>query len=446
MLKRFFHLNFSLWFPIIFVWFYKTNHPWDVFYFSQLLLHCCEYFCSSINHSTWFCFSGTTLTTTITMASGVLTFSFSRIPQQIFTWSKTGTQISPMHLMWARSILIFPVIQIHYIPILQFRLLQPGLVWRSRDHLHDRSFPAMDHDSIWQCIYKWFPGSHTRKLFCTNRCQCWKYYECHSRYLLGYSNCWYFPDSLCSKWYNKLSLQRHQRKRKLIVSTLTGLLPEQTILLRWQHAVQEYQAPILFLSLSLLISLRWIALFLASSMFPISQYHRWFQLDSIHSRGYIPCSLFRRWNNKLLYIDADGSNGSLVSLSNLNPGMTYQIQVSSICSGTSSGYSVPFIFTTDVTPVPCIRPYGLTNPALTNNTAQIDWTPYVTADTFRDLLHWIGKRKLPLCGIVRSTRKFLHNHRTESPRRLTAYRWVQFAMDPESDIVRPFNSPLTQLR
>ena len=84
-----------------------------------------------------------------------------------------------------------------------------------------------------------------------------------------------------------------------------------------------------------------------------------------------------------LYIDADGSNGSLVSLSNLNPGMTYQIQVSSICSGTSSGYSVPFIFTTDVTPVPCIRPYGLTNPALTNTTAQIDWTPYVTADTFR---------------------------------------------------------------
>ncbi|MBK9541365.1 MAG: fibronectin type III domain-containing protein [Bacteroidetes bacterium] len=84
-----------------------------------------------------------------------------------------------------------------------------------------------------------------------------------------------------------------------------------------------------------------------------------------------------------IYMDSDGSMGSLVSLSNLNPGMTYQIQVSSICTGISSGYSVPFIFTTDVTPVPCIRPYGLTVPAFTNTTAQIDWTPYVTADTFR---------------------------------------------------------------
>ena len=84
-----------------------------------------------------------------------------------------------------------------------------------------------------------------------------------------------------------------------------------------------------------------------------------------------------------IYIDSDGGNGSLVSLANLNPGMTYQIQVSSICSGVSSGYSQPYIFTTDVTPVPCIRPYGITTPVLTNTTAQIDWTPYVTADTFR---------------------------------------------------------------
>lgn len=84
-----------------------------------------------------------------------------------------------------------------------------------------------------------------------------------------------------------------------------------------------------------------------------------------------------------IYLDSDGSQGSLVSLANLNPGMTYQIQVSSICSGVSSGYSAPFIFTTDVTPVPCIRPYGLTAPVVTNTTAQLDWTPYVTADTFR---------------------------------------------------------------
>ena len=69
--------------------------------------------------------------------------------------------------------------------------------------------------------------------------------------------------------------------------------------------------------------------------------------------------------------------------SNLNPGTTYTVQISSICTGVSSGYSIPFNFTTLSTPVACVRPWGLSSSNITNISATLNWSPNVTADTFR---------------------------------------------------------------
>jgi hypothetical protein len=62
---------------------------------------------------------------------------------------------------------------------------------------------------------------------------------------------------------------------------------------------------------------------------------------------------------------------------------TYLVQVSSLCGGVSSGYSPAFIFTTGSTPIPCVKPFNLGVSSVTNYTALVTWTPYVTADTFR---------------------------------------------------------------
>lgn len=82
------------------------------------------------------------------------------------------------------------------------------------------------------------------------------------------------------------------------------------------------------------------------------------------------------------YINQPGASGSSAVISGLMPNTTYQVQVSSICTGSSSGYSKTITFTTVNGPVACVTPYGLATTNMTGTTADISWTPLVTADSF----------------------------------------------------------------
>ena len=84
-----------------------------------------------------------------------------------------------------------------------------------------------------------------------------------------------------------------------------------------------------------------------------------------------------------IWKDVNGGGGSSTSLTNLLPNTTYQFQVSSKCNGITSAYSTSYVFTTLNTPVPCIVPYGLSTTNITNNSAKVNWTNLVSADTFR---------------------------------------------------------------
>jgi len=81
--------------------------------------------------------------------------------------------------------------------------------------------------------------------------------------------------------------------------------------------------------------------------------------------------------------DVNGGGAHSTTLGNLLPNTAYQFQVSSKCNGVTSAYSSSFVFTTLNTPVPCIVPYGLSTTNITNNSAKVNWTQYVSADTFR---------------------------------------------------------------
>jgi hypothetical protein len=81
--------------------------------------------------------------------------------------------------------------------------------------------------------------------------------------------------------------------------------------------------------------------------------------------------------------DVNGGGAHSTLLSNLIPNTTYQFQVSSKCNGVTSAYSSSFIFATLNQPVPCIVPYGLSTTNITNNSAKVNWTNLVSADTFR---------------------------------------------------------------
>ncbi len=83
-------------------------------------------------------------------------------------------------------------------------------------------------------------------------------------------------------------------------------------------------------------------------------------------------------NYSYKYVVGGGSNST--SLSGLLPGRAYQFQVSSICLGISSGYSLSFVFNTTGT---CIKPHTLTATSITNTSAIIGWTTLVTGDNFR---------------------------------------------------------------
>jgi hypothetical protein len=84
-----------------------------------------------------------------------------------------------------------------------------------------------------------------------------------------------------------------------------------------------------------------------------------------------------------IWKDVNGGGGSTTSLTGLIPNVTYQFQVSSKCNGVTSAYSSSFVFTTLNLPVPCVVPYGLSTTNITNNSAKVNWTNLVSADTFR---------------------------------------------------------------
>jgi hypothetical protein len=82
------------------------------------------------------------------------------------------------------------------------------------------------------------------------------------------------------------------------------------------------------------------------------------------------------------YVDSPGTSGNYAVIGGLRANVTYQFQVSSVCSGSGSGYSASRIFTTANTPVNCGIPYGLSNSNVTNASADISWTNLVVADSF----------------------------------------------------------------
>ncbi|MFN8164694.1 MAG: fibronectin type III domain-containing protein [Bacteroidia bacterium] len=83
------------------------------------------------------------------------------------------------------------------------------------------------------------------------------------------------------------------------------------------------------------------------------------------------------------YINSISPIPHAATLSNLHPGTTYDVQISSVCSGVSTAYSAVYSFTTLSTPVNCARPFSLASTAITNTGATITWSNFVTADTFR---------------------------------------------------------------
>lgn len=83
-----------------------------------------------------------------------------------------------------------------------------------------------------------------------------------------------------------------------------------------------------------------------------------------------------------MYVDSPGTSGSLATIGNMLPSTTYDFQVSSVCLGVSSGYSPVFSFTTGSSPASCITPYGTSESNITGTTADINWTAFVTADSF----------------------------------------------------------------
>ncbi len=83
------------------------------------------------------------------------------------------------------------------------------------------------------------------------------------------------------------------------------------------------------------------------------------------------------------YVDVNGAGPHNVTLLNLRPGTTYKVQVSSVCLGVGTGYSFIRSFTTVASPTSCVKPWATDTSNITNSTATIQWTPLVTADTFR---------------------------------------------------------------
>ena len=82
--------------------------------------------------------------------------------------------------------------------------------------------------------------------------------------------------------------------------------------------------------------------------------------------------------NFILFFQAEDGIRDLVRSRGL--GDVYKRQM---CSGAGTGYSSVASFTTVSSAVSCIKPYGLSASNLTTSTAQINWTVYVEADTFR---------------------------------------------------------------
>ena len=82
------------------------------------------------------------------------------------------------------------------------------------------------------------------------------------------------------------------------------------------------------------------------------------------------------------YFNQPGTSGNSATISGLYPNTTYTYSISSICTGVSSGYCSANTFTTSSVPIACAIPSGLATSNITNNSADVSWTQYVSADTF----------------------------------------------------------------
>ncbi|REJ80150.1 MAG: T9SS C-terminal target domain-containing protein [Bacteroidetes bacterium] len=96
-------------------------------------------------------------------------------------------------------------------------------------------------------------------------------------------------------------------------------------------------------------------------------------------------------SGQYLYKDVNGSgNPSSTILNNLFPGTNYTFEVSTICIGIHSTYSIIGNFTTTGTSVNCVLANGLDTSYTTNNSARIFWNNLVVADTFRIRYYMAG--------------------------------------------------------
>jgi hypothetical protein len=85
------------------------------------------------------------------------------------------------------------------------------------------------------------------------------------------------------------------------------------------------------------------------------------------------------------YKDVAGAgNVTFDTIFGLFPGALYDVDVSTICSGVHSTYSAPIdTFTTIPQTFSCVIPYGVAFSSITNTSALVSWTDYVSATTFR---------------------------------------------------------------
>lgn len=86
-----------------------------------------------------------------------------------------------------------------------------------------------------------------------------------------------------------------------------------------------------------------------------------------------------------IYKDTSGTGGvTSTNLNGLMPGITYLVDVSTICTGIKSTYSLPLdTFTTATQPINCVIPYSIVYSAITSSSVTINWNTNVASDTFR---------------------------------------------------------------
>ena len=149
----------------------------------------------------------------------------------------------------------------------------------------------------------------------------------------------------------------------------------------------------------------------------------------------IRCSVFGSTN--YFYYNSPGLSGDSMIITELKPNTLYQYEVSAVCLGQGSGYSLSKLFTTDGGPVFCAKPYGLTTNNITNANADISWTNMITADSFLIRYSVNGSTNYTWKKIVGTS--FGTNINGLAP--LTTYQWQVRSLC--SSAPSPYSLPVT---